>query len=55
MCKKCLSVTKRESHIGYENKTYKVIDINFERSNQNKRRVYYDVICKNCGAKLVLR
>lgn len=55
MCKRCLSITKRESHIGYENKTYKVVGINFERSNQNKRRVYYDVVCKNCGAKLVLR
>lgn len=55
ICKKCLSLEKRESHIGYENKTYKVVRINLERSNQNKKRIYYDVICKNCGVKLTLR
>lgn len=54
-CRKCLSLSKRESHIGYENNTYKVISVNIERSNQNGKRVYYDVLCKNCGAKLVLR
>lgn len=41
--------------IGYENTTYKVISINFERTNNNRRRIYYNVICKNCGAALVLR
>lgn len=54
-CKKCLSIERRYSHVGYENNTYKVIGVNVERSNQNGRKVYYDVICKNCGAHLILR
>lgn len=54
-CINCLSINKRYSHVGYENLTYKVISVNVEKSNSNKKRVYYNVICKNCGAHLILR
>lgn len=54
-CLKCLSLNKQQAHIGYENNTYKVIGINVEKSRKNNKRVYYDVVCKNCGEKLTLR
>ena len=54
-CRKCLSMNNRTNKIGYENRTYKVIGVNVERSNQSRKRVYFDVICKNCGSHLVLR
>ena len=54
-CRTCLSIDKKENFVGFENKTYKVISVNYDKSNQNKRKIYYNVVCKNCGAKLVLR
>lgn len=54
-CIKCLSQTKRNLHVGYKNRTYTVLEIDVERSNKNRRRVYYKCKCNNCGRILSLR